>query len=430
MTNHAEHVLTIRELLALPDFRRLWIGQVISDFGDALTQLTLILFINRISDGDTGAIAYLLIAMALPHATIGLASGVFVDRLSRKQVMIWSDLLRGLLTLGYVWAAGQHNLSAIYLVTFLHSTVGTFFTPARGAMIPNIVPAYGLLTANTLAQTTSVIARVLGVATAGFVVGTFALYWPIFTLDALTFLIALFFVSRISVAGRAAVGSEAADIRAAAPTWGSAMRTVFTELRTGLRMLFASPILLGVVVGAGITMLGLGAVNVLLAPLLVNEMDFSETWFGVLELAQTTGMVLSGMVVATLAARLRPTTIISVGLGILGIAMGLLAPVTHIWQLFPLLFVVGLIMTPIGSAIATLMQTEVQDELRGRVGASMNAVTQVASLLSMFAAGTLATWVGTRTVFGLGGGLTIVAALLAGWIFGGRGRSVGRTVRR
>lgn len=72
--------VSVRDLLRITNFRWLWLGQLISDFGDAITQLTLVLLINRVTGGSTSAIANLLIALALPHATVGLVAGVFVDR--------------------------------------------------------------------------------------------------------------------------------------------------------------------------------------------------------------------------------------------------------------------------------------------------------------------------------------------------------------
>ncbi len=56
--------MSIRDILGLRDFRYLWLGQIVSNFGDALTHLTLILLINRITGGSTAAIALLLVALA------------------------------------------------------------------------------------------------------------------------------------------------------------------------------------------------------------------------------------------------------------------------------------------------------------------------------------------------------------------------------
>ncbi|MBK9051947.1 MAG: MFS transporter [Chloroflexi bacterium] len=123
-------------LLRIPNFRTLFVGQIISDFGDALTQLTVLLYINRVTGGNTQALALLLIALALPTATLGLAAGAFVDRWDRKRVMIISNLLRMVLVMGFLLAAATNQIWLIYPVAFLHSTVGSFFAPPGGPLSP------------------------------------------------------------------------------------------------------------------------------------------------------------------------------------------------------------------------------------------------------------------------------------------------------
>jgi MFS family permease len=156
--------IAARDLLKIRDFRFLWLGQIVSNFGDALTHLTLVLFINRVTGGDAQAIAWLLIVLALPTAVLGLIAGVFVDRWNRKHVMIISDGLRAVLTLGFVIAAVSEQLWLIYLLAFLHATVSSFFAPARSAVVPRVVPKEGLLAANSLSQMSVVLFRVLGTA--------------------------------------------------------------------------------------------------------------------------------------------------------------------------------------------------------------------------------------------------------------------------
>lgn len=406
--------VTVRHLLAIPNFRLLWLGQIISDFGDSLTYLTLVLLINRVTGGSTTAIAYLLIALALPQATIGLLAGVFVDRLDRKRIMVVSDFLRGILVLGFILISREEGASLLplYLIAFLHSTVGAFFTPARGAVIPHIVPAEGLLPANSLAQMSMVFFRLLGTAAAGFLVGVLEVFWPAFVVDALTFFISMVLVSQLRLAASKPAAATKTGL-------GAAGREIAAQLGQGLAILFHSRVLVGTLVAAGVTMLGLGAINVLLAPLLVNELLVPETWFGALELAQVAGMILSGMVVAGLAARVRPTRIVSGTLVVAGVAVAMLSLIQSVWHLMPLLFIVGLMVTPLQAAIATLVQVSVQDEARGRIGSALGAIINVANLVSMFAAGTLAAWIGTRSVFTLGGALTVLAGLAAAGIFRG-----------
>jgi MFS family permease len=194
---------------------------------------------------------------------------------------------------------------------------------------------------------------------------------------------------------------------------------VFSEMREGIAVLFRNRILIGAMLSLGITMLGLGAVNVLLAPMIVNDLGISENWFGGIELAQVAGMILSGGLIAVLASHFKPTNLISGGLIGIGIGVGLLFLIQNVWHLFIILFIIGLMNTPLSTAVSTLIQLVVDNDVLGRVSSALGATVQVASLVSMFAAGTLAALVGVRNVFLLGGLLAIVAGVVAALIFRG-----------
>jgi len=405
--------LGVRQILRIRDFRLLWLGQIVSNFGDSLTAFTIMLYVNRVTDGSPRALALLLISLALPHAVLGLGAGAIVDRFDRKRIMIIADLLRGFLTLALVPAMLTRSVDVwpIYLLAFLHSTVSAFFTPARSAMIPRIVPTNSLLAANSLAQTSMVFFRLLGAALAGILVGEMDLFWPAATIDAVTFFVSMVLIMQIATSGET-TAKLSADIR-------QATAEIIKDLRVGVSLIVHSRLLTGLLVGVGVMMLGLGAVNVLLAPLVVNDLHLPETWFGALEGAQALAMLLSGTAIAFLAARFSSTSIVSVGLVGIGAAIALIAPIDQIWQLVPILFVVGLFAAPLNAAIATLVQTAVEDELRGRVSAALGSMIQAASLVSMFAAGAVAAQIGVRNVFLAAGIIALVAGVLSALVFRG-----------
>jgi hypothetical protein len=127
--------MSLRRLLGFPAFRRLWLAQCISDFGDSMTMLGLLLLINALT-GSAAAVATLLIVMAGPQIVVGLVAGVYVDRLNRKAVMIGSDLIRGVVVLGFIAVQRADQLWLIFGLAALQAAVGTFFTPARSALLP------------------------------------------------------------------------------------------------------------------------------------------------------------------------------------------------------------------------------------------------------------------------------------------------------
>jgi DHA3 family macrolide efflux protein-like MFS transporter len=402
-----ETKIGIREVLKIRDFRLLWLGQIVSNFGDSLTGLAVLLLINDVTNGSASAVALGAIMQALPQVTIGLLAGVYVDRLDRKRIMILSDVFRGIFVLGLSLVTTSDLLWLLYLITFIQAGIGAFFNPARTAYVALVVPRRGLLAANSLAQTSRIIASVAGIGTAGALIGVFGQYWPVFGIDSLTFFISALLILRIATIAKPKEAIEAGT------------RAVFRQLGEGLRLFAASRVLTGTVVAMGVTMLGLGAVNVLLVPFTINELQVPETWFAALEGSQTLSMILSGALVASLAARFKPTNIVSVGLGFLGLGIGLVSQVTGVWGLMAILFMVGWFMTPLQASLVTLIQTEVKDEVRGRASAALNTVSQTANVISMAAAGGLADGIGVRSVFILSGIITLLAAVSSAWVFRG-----------
>jgi DHA3 family macrolide efflux protein-like MFS transporter len=135
-------------------------------------------------------------------------------------------------------------------------------------------------------------------------------------------------------------------------------------------------------------------------------------------------MVLSGGLVAMLAARLKATTIVSTTLVLLGVMITLIAPTGSVLNLVVIIFGVGLVVTPLQAAIATISQEAVEDRMRGRIGAALSTLISTASLLSMALAGVLAQVVGLRNVFVLGGAVVVLAGLASALVFRAPGKRV------
>ena len=322
--------------------------------------------------------------------------------------MIWSDILRALLVPLFLIVRTADQIWMLYVVAFLVASISSFFAPARGALVPKIVGMDKLMAANSISESSRVLFGVLGTAAAGILVGMFDGFEIVFTVDALTFATSAVLVGRLSVSG------ATEDIRGIAER-----QSALTEFMAGMRVIRRSRLLMGMLVGAGITMFGLGAVNALLVPFVVGELALKETWFGLLEASQSISMILAGTLAALAAARLRPTTVIPIGLGAAGIVVGLFAGVTSVWQLGALLFVMGWFITPLQASFSTIVQTETPPEMLGRTGAALNAAFTGSSVAAMAIAGGAAAVIGVRNVFLAGGVIVAVAALVTTLMFRG-----------
>ncbi len=414
MEEGAEKPAGLKDLLKNRNYRFLWLGQIISDFGDSLTLLALLILVNQIT-GSAAAIATMFIVLLIPQVTLGLVAGVYVDRLDRKRIMVVSDIVRGTLVLGFAGVAllgTADYLWLMYVIGFLQATVGTLFTPARSALIPNIVPQSALLQANSVSQTSRVIFGLLGTSAAGVLIGLSHELWIPIVIDSATFFASALLIWRIKAPAHVAEPGEKGN-----------MRAVLSQLGDGMKIIGRSRTLIGTLVGMAVTMLGLGAVNVLLVPLIINDMKLPATWFGLIELAQTSAMIVSGSLIAVLAARLKPTSLVSGALTLLGLVIGAIAFASNLIVLGVILFGAGLLITPIQAGISTIMQTSVDNKMRGRVSAALNSVISISQLVSMGLAGTFAEVVGVRNVFLAGGILTLLAGVVFAAIMKAPGRS-------
>ena len=398
-----------RDVLRLPAFRRLWLAQAISDVGDGLTLLTLMLLVNELT-GSTLALAAVSIALAIPPLTIGLVAGTYADRFDRRRIMIVSDLLRAVVVLGFM-AVGSADLVPLLVgLAFVQASIGTFFTPARGALLPRVVPAEGLLAANSITQATRVIAGVVGTGLAGLIVGVAGVTWPAFVVDAVTFLGSAVIVMGVP----AAIGRPGAAAHTASSVGGAVVE--------GLRVVAGSRVLWTTLLALAISMFGLGAVNVLFLPLIVSVLAVNPAWLGAVELAQSASMILSAGLVAVLAARLRPTTIITVGILGAGVLVGLTGAATSIWHVIALLFGIGWFVTPLQASIVTIMQTNVPDAARGRVMSTMQASMSGASVASMALAGAFGDLLGIREVFFVAAAIVIGGGIASALLYRGTDR--------
>jgi MFS family permease len=393
--------LGARDVLRLPDFRRLWLAQGISDVGDGLTLLTLMLLVNGLT-GSTLALAAVAIVLAIPPLTIGMVAGTYADRWDRRRIMLASDGLRAIVVLGFVVIDSAAMLPALLVLAFVQASIGTFFTPARGALVPRVVPANGLLAANAVTQATRVIAGVIGAGLAGLIVGIAGTTLPAFILDAVTFVVSMLLIYGVSrEAGRPSEAQHVAD------------GGVGSSVMEGLRIVGGTRVLWVTLLALAVTMFGLGAVNVLFLPLLVRVLEVSPAWLGAVDLAQSVSMILSAGLVGVLAARLHATTIVTACLIGLGAIVALAGQSTSLAQVLLLLFLMGWLVTPVQASVVTLMQTGVEDAARGRVMATLQAAMAGASIASMLFAGVFGDLLGVRTVFLMSGAVVLAGGVLS-----------------
>ncbi len=369
-------------------FRRLWLGQVVSAVGDYFYFLAVPILINRLT-GSTAAIgAAMISSFALPQLLLGIPAGVMVDRWDRRRTMMAADLARAVLVLGGLLVGGAETVWILYIVGFLVSAASRFFYPAQSALIPVLVAEDELMAANGLSQLTMTAALLIGPALAGFMIAWLGA-GVAFIIDSASFV-----VSALAIWSIGHVASGVARAQAA-----QTARALWGELIEGLRFLLNSPVLRWLMIALVMVHLGLGAINVLWVPLMTRRFGIGPEGIGLVDSIQGVGMALGGLAVGWLASRFSKIPILVAGTLIIGVMLALTGIAPAYIFILALTLILGLALSPVEAAFATMIQEATPDEKRGRASGAINTFSQVSGLVSMGLAAGMADWVGIPAVF-------------------------------
>jgi MFS family permease len=426
------------------NFRNLWLGQIVSQIGDYFSYLALTVIISGFSSNieqTTLAVTGLMISFTLPRLLFGLLAGVFVDRWDRRRTMLVSDIVRAFLTLLMIPAFMAYNLPALYALTFVMATFGTLFIPAKGALIPNLVPSAQLLSANSLSQTSQMLAVLFGPALAGFTLAMAGTgnEWVAFIVDAVSFLVSALAIWLIRIPrhlsqpawdegrkvlslrrkgeGSPVTGDQSSSVDSAFRSPHSAFRRVWDELLVGLKALVLSRTMASLTIIFTITMLGVGAINVLWVIYLKTRFGFSGpelAWrLSLLDIVFALGMIVASVLMGNFMASLAPKWFIVIALLGAGLSLIVFVSIPDYWFFLVGNFVIGLFVAPINTAIGTFMQIVVPNSQLGRVTGGFTTMADSASILSMSMAGAVGSVVGIPVVFALAGVLCVVMGVAA-----------------
>lgn len=176
-------------------FRLLWIGQVVSLLGDWFNLIASAALIAVLTESGAAVGGLFVVRMLAPFLVSPIA-GVAADRYNRKRLLIFTDIVRGLTVLGFLFVRQPNQVWLIYALTAIQMGLSGFFFPARTAILPDITKRGELGTANALSGTTWSVMLAFGAALGGLSSGLWGIY-PSFVIDAATFFISALFISRM-----------------------------------------------------------------------------------------------------------------------------------------------------------------------------------------------------------------------------------------
>jgi MFS family permease len=376
------------------DFRLLFFAAVGSGLGTRLAVMALMVDIwDRTHSGKW--IAALLVTDFVPMILIGLLLGSFLDRYSRRRLMIASDLLRLA-----VFCALPFATSAVMVVA-LAGVVGFatgFFRPAVYAGMPNLVADEDLGQANGLFQAAENLTWMLGPLLGGVLLsfsGPDAAYW----FNAATFLLSALLVFRIS---ERMLQSEKA-----------LSEGHWRDVTSGVRLAAHSRALLTVLVGWSLTTLAVGQSDVAEVELALEALEGGSFGLGVLLAASGFGLILGSLAADRVVVRFGTAVAYGASIAAMALGLGAVAISPNVW--IASAFVIA---TGIGNGVAVvanslLVQRGTPDAMRGRAFTLAMSVTYSALFVGMIVGGFVSDAAGPRWTWAIAAMLTGVAAVVA-----------------
>ncbi len=182
------------------NYRYLWWGNVVSLLGDWFNLIASAALITALTSSGV-AISYLFLVRFVPLFLFSPIAGVIADRFNRKYILIVSDLLRAVTVFCFLLIRSPEQIWLLYVLTATQFMLSALFTPARSAVIANIVVRDDLVTANALDSFTWSTMYAMGAFAGGIVASLFGIQ-AAFIVDAFTFVLSALLISRIVVPKR------------------------------------------------------------------------------------------------------------------------------------------------------------------------------------------------------------------------------------
>ncbi|MCX5372822.1 MFS transporter [Streptomyces sp. NBC_00103] len=434
-------------LRANREFRLLWVGQALSDFGTSMTALVLPLAL--LSSGySTSATSTIGTAVLVTAMVLRMPAGYLTDHYSHRRLMLVADLAR-LVTVATVavWTYLDRLPIALAVVTVVVAQVGVeLFRPSQNATVRRVVPAAQLGTAISLNQARAYAAGIIAPAVAGVLIA--ASLWLPFAIDAVTYavsalcVLALYRPLRRAEAARSArpdggagrtagrdgtreaeAGGEAKEAEAGggakkAEAGGGAKEApperFLHRLTAGLRHVVRDPFLR--------TLAGLAAGDNFafqaLAYALLLGIGREHNGAAAVGLAMSAAAVtgLTGSLIAPfLQHRLRMQTVMAAGPALAGVMLAL-AWYTGSGIAFAAGYSALCLLTPVNGAVfGTILATTVPENIYGRTTTALGFITEILQPLGPLTAGLLLAYLslsGTAAVFAVAFTVLAVVALL------------------
>jgi MFS family permease len=395
-------ILHIPPALRHRKFALLWAGMLISVAGSQMQLWALFWHIRSLSDQPV-AVSGVGVARFLPILLLSLFAGLTADRRNRRRVMLTTQSIMMLtaLSLAALTAFGVIQLWHIYLLTALQAAAIAFDTPARQALIPNLLPKQDLPSAfslNSIAMTTG---SIVGPALSGVVIA-YAGQQFTYLFNAVSYLAviaALIAMGEVPQQAAARISSRGID-------WAA--------IRQGIRFILHSPIILSSMLLDFLATF-FSSANTLLPFVAQDILKVGPVEYGWLAGAQSIGGIIAGLALSQRSNLRRQGVILLNAVLVFGAATMVFGISRWFWLTFLALALIGAADAVSTVLRNTIRQLQTPDALRGRMVSINQIFFMGGPQLGEIEAGLVAQAFGVPAAIITGGLGCILAVGLVNW---------------
>jgi MFS family permease len=405
-------------------FLSIWLAQVASQTAQNSLWYALIIMVGRLTHQTPAGIGFTIILVQLPTVLFSGVSGVLVDRVSKKMILVGTNVVRvgGVL----LYLLFESHVGGLYLVTFLVAVVSQPFAPAEGSTLPMLVENEELITANSLFQMTFMASQAVGFALSPIAIGLLGIRTTLIVLAALFAFSAVVLLPLPSVTNQSVPG-ESASIR-------ELIARVWQDLKEVGHFIWGDPPL-------AVALLQIALAPTLLLVLAEVGPDYlthnlhigqaSTSLFFLLAPAGA-GLAIGMLILGHWGYRLRKDRLVLVALIALGVTVIGLASVPAIggfwtslskagfpipqgvgltFTMVPLAALMGIEVAFINAPVQTIVQQRAAPAMRGRVLALQQTLTAALAIPPLILVGGVASIVGTPATLVIVGLLMVAVGL-------------------
>ena len=353
----------IKDLLPFKGYIIKLIAYSISRFGDSLDEIAYGWMVYQLT-GSKLLMGTLFAVNAIPNIIFSPIAGVYADRHLKKRIVVLGNFGRGIVVslTALLFFLKLLRPWHLFLFTFLNSTFESFIGPASTIINTYLVPKELYLAANSLSSSAASFSELIGLASAGVIIGTLGISGAIF-IDGVTFFIAAIFIALIKMLEDKVKSSD------------FSIESYLNDLKEGFSFVRKSSFILKILILAALVNFFISPINVLQAVFVKDVLNAGPDALSYIGVGCVTGSIIGGIIIGQYGSRFKPGILITGGIGLFGICYCLLSIPgnVNIFNISPIIlaaigfFLMGFTIQAAQSPLSTYMMTYTPKEILGRV---------------------------------------------------------------